>query len=135
MKRRNGSRARSRVGRASQARIRSGGKLALGRESETLAGWRAVVAQVRERAKDRCEIHGYHPGTDPHHVQFRSRGGADHPDNVIWLCRHAHDMVSAAYARGRLEIRALGGGRFEWTIVKKTRKHSTEWTLLEAGTT
>lgn len=115
-------RRRRRLGQAARERVRAGGKLAVGRDSETLEGWRQVVAAVRARANDRCEVHGYHPGVDPHHVKYRSQGGKDHPDNVIWLCRWAHDMVTAAYSRGRLEVTALGEGRFSWQIVRKRDK-------------
>lgn len=94
----------------------------MGRESETRDGWARVVAAVRERARDRCEVHGYHPGVDPHHVKYRSAGGRDHPDNVIWLCRHAHEMITQAYSKGRLVVTALGEGRFSWQIVTKASK-------------
>ena len=103
--------------------MRAGGKLAVGRASETLAGWRAIVEHVRQRARHRCEVGTYdHLGSDPHHVVPRSLGGADHADNVIWLCRFHHEMVDAPFVKGRMVITALGGGKFSWEIVRKESK-------------
>lgn len=120
-------RSRRRVGRAAQERIRAGGKLAVGRASETLDGWRKVVEAVRARAGGRCEIGQDHAGTDPHHVVSRSRGGSDHADNVIFICRFHHRQVDEAYGRGRLVITALGGGKFSSVVVRKASKWASSW--------
>jgi HNH endonuclease len=41
-----------------------------------------------------CEVCEERAGTDAHHVTFRSRGGDDTPDNLVWLlCRFCHDDV------------------------------------------
>lgn len=32
-----------------------------------------------------CEVCELRPGTDAHHVTFRSQGGDDTPDNLVWL--------------------------------------------------
>jgi len=32
-----------------------------------------------------CEICEMRMGVDPHHVQYRSRGGDDTPENLLWL--------------------------------------------------
>ncbi len=32
-------------------------------------------------------------GNDVHHIQFRSQGGADEPENLIILCRLCHDKA------------------------------------------
>jgi HNH endonuclease len=51
-----------------------------------------------------CELCERRPGTDPHHVQFRSQGGDDTPENLLWLCRLCHDGIHD----GRLD-RYFGG--------------------------
>jgi len=38
-----------------------------------------------------CEVCELRPGTDAHHVTFRSQGGDDHANNLIWLCRICHN--------------------------------------------
>lgn len=38
-----------------------------------------------------CEACELRPGTDAHHVTFRSQGGDDTADNLIWLCRLCHN--------------------------------------------
>lgn len=37
---------------------------------------------------ERCELR---PGSEAHHRHFRSQGGADREDNLVWLCRVCHD--------------------------------------------
>jgi len=32
-----------------------------------------------------CEGCGLVPGVDPHHVKYRSQGGDDVPENLLWL--------------------------------------------------
>jgi len=36
---------------------------------------------------DLCE---QRPGMDAHHRVYRSQGGSDAPDNLMWLCRPCH---------------------------------------------
>ena len=57
------------------------------RDPDALARFR--LANLGEPC-DRCELR---PGVDPHHVQFRSRGGDDVPENLMWLCRACHDRL------------------------------------------
>jgi hypothetical protein len=55
-----------------------------------------------QRAKvrgDRCLVCGGRP-VDPAHLVARSRGGCDHPDCVVPLCRACH----RAYDRGELDL-------------------------------
>jgi 5-methylcytosine-specific restriction endonuclease McrA len=106
----------SRLGSRARARITAGGPLAKGRPAETAAGWERVKAAVHARAKGLCEYHGKHAGQDCHHVVKRSQGGADHEDNIVLLCRRAHDLTDAPYAKGRLVIEALGHGQFRYAI-------------------
>lgn len=124
------------VGRAAQRRRAAGGKLAVGRPSETAAGYRLVRDHVVARSRGRCEIRSYdHPGCDPHHVVPRSLGGADAPENIIWLCRWHHNMVDRPFVKGRLVIEALGGGKFSWAIVRKANKWAMSEEILDRGTT
>ena len=120
---------RARLGNAARRRIRAGGPLAKGRPAATLAQWRKIVTEVKARAQERCEVKlhvwfCYTKGGDPHHVVKRSAGGADHPDNVVWLCRAHHNQTDAAYAKGRLIIGALGSGRFMFRVDYASDKHA-----------
>lgn len=45
-----------------------------------------------------CHICERRPGTDPHHVTFRSQSGDDHESNLLWLCRLCHDDIHAGRA-------------------------------------
>ena len=38
-----------------------------------------------EHAGEPCEVCEVRTGVDPHHVQYRSRGGDDTPENLLWL--------------------------------------------------
>lgn len=37
-----------------------------------------------------CEICAVRQGVHVHHVTFRSQGGGDEPENVLWLCHVCH---------------------------------------------
>ena len=55
-----------------------------------------AIARFRlEHLGEPCDICERRPGTDPHHVQYRSQGGADVPENLLWLCRTCHDDLHA----------------------------------------
>lgn len=123
----------SRPGQRARKRVAAGGKLAAGRQSETLAGWRVVKAYVWTRARGRCEVCG-RAGTDPHHVVKRSAGGEDTASNVVLLCQSCHRRTDAAYSRGRLVITTLGEGRFLWGIFRAKDKWSVR-TVEAQGTT
>lgn len=63
--------------------------------------WRAVSALVKHRDGGKCRVCHVYTGTtgDPrligaaHHIVFRSAGGADTPDNLIWTCAECHDLI------------------------------------------
>lgn len=65
---------------------------------------------IRERSAGLCEasIGGVcnRVGVDPHHVQRRSQGGGDGPENLLWVCRpchnHIHSNVRWAQSNGFL---------------------------------
>jgi 5-methylcytosine-specific restriction endonuclease McrA len=40
------------------------------------------------------------PGTDAHHIRYRSQGGHDEEQNLALLCRHCHRDVH----EGRLKL-------------------------------
>ena len=114
MRRRAILRSRVRPGRRARRRVRAGGKLAAGRPSETLAGYRAFRKRVRARAEGKCEVPWcrWRRGRfEMDHVVPRSAGGADADDNCVWLCAHHHRRKH----EGRLFIVALGRGRFQFT--------------------
>ena len=111
-----------RVGQAARERVQAGGKLALGRDSETRDGYRALVSRLLERARRRCEWSGVRGLLDPAHIRARSAGGADEEDNLVMLARAAHDLMSAPYARGRLLVAPLGQGRFCFRLVRGAHK-------------
>lgn len=97
--------------------------MAVGRPSESAAGWAALKIVVMARADGRCEVRSHdHPAQDVHHVVPRSLGGPDVLENLIAICRHHHDQVDRAFAAGRLVIAPLGEGRFAWAIVRKASK-------------
>lgn len=124
--------SRVRVGARARRRILAGGKLAVGRASESLAGWRAVVAEVRARAGGRCEVHRNHPGTEPHHVVPRSAGGEDTLENVVLLCHRAHRAVSAPFRSGRLVMTRERDG-VRWEIIVKPNKWADDASGYSAG--
>lgn len=40
-----------------------------------------------------CELCELRPGVDPHHLTYRSQGGDDTPENLVWVCRECHDGI------------------------------------------
>ena len=59
-----------------------------------------IAKAVFNRDGWRCRHCNRGDTLDPHHVVYKSQGGADTLDNLITLCRRCHDSVHA----GRLEI-------------------------------
>lgn len=120
-------RSRRRVGEAARARVKAGGKRAVGRDSLSLDAWRALVAEIVRDCHGLCEYHGNHQGCDPHHVRKASAGGADDKDNIVWLCRLSHEMTDAAYgsATGRLLVLALEHETFDFLHVVGHKHHYT----------
>jgi hypothetical protein len=128
----------TRVGAAAAKRRRAGGKLAVGRPSETRAGLHREREYVKRRARGWCELtHGgghvgplgwvgaFVRGTDFAHVVARSQGGEDSRFNALWLCRRCHDAMPAPYAKGRLLVtRWLVHGirGFMWEFVRADSK-------------
>lgn len=92
-----------RLGRAARARVRAGGKLAVGRASLSLKAWGELKRRVFERQGYRCLVCPDR-ARDPHHVVKKSAGGADHESNVVGLCRRHHEQTDWPYAKGRLVI-------------------------------
>ena len=38
-----------------------------------------------ERLGEPCSVCELRTGVDPHHIQYRSQGGDDTPENLLWL--------------------------------------------------
>lgn len=56
-----------------------------------LSGWgENVKAYVRDRDGYKCRICGSKDKLEVHHIQFRSQGGSDTPDNLVCLCHDCH---------------------------------------------
>lgn len=81
------------------------------------AEYQALVARIFARQRQRCAFCGRARQLDPHHVLKRSRGGPDHEDNIVGLCRVCHDRTDWPFAKGRLLIVALGGGFFAHSLI------------------
>jgi len=119
-------RSRVRVGLASRRRIQAGGPLALGRTSASLEAWREIRTQVLARARWVCQACGVRTRLEVHHVIKRAQGGSDFDlDRLVALCHPCHAQTDAPYARGRLVITPLGGGRFSATMVRGHDKWAT----------
>jgi 5-methylcytosine-specific restriction endonuclease McrA len=123
MRRARRPRTRVRIGQASRRRVRAGGRLALGRPSAALEGWREIRAQVLARAQWRCQACRVHTRLEVHHVVKRAQGGSDFDlDRLVALCSPCHAQTDAPYGRGRLVITPLGQGQFTFTVVRGTDK-------------
>lgn len=60
----------------------------------TAAAWRKLVKAVMERDKFRCRIcRKSNLKLDPHHIVFKSAGGADRLANLVAACRICHDQI------------------------------------------
>jgi 5-methylcytosine-specific restriction endonuclease McrA len=40
-----------------------------------------------------CQVCELRPGVDAHHVTYRSRGGHDIPENLLFVCRPCHEDI------------------------------------------
>lgn len=64
------------------------------RDREKARNWRDVSKSVRLRDQGKCRVCGK-PGTDPHHIVYRSHGGRDVESNLVWSCRPCHKAIHA----------------------------------------
>ncbi len=73
------------------------------------ANWRTVSAAVRKRDKGKCRACGK-PGTQIHHVVYRSHGGKDEASNLILTCSRCHSAIHAKVTLVTFNLRhpALG---------------------------
>lgn len=127
MRRTRMARGKVRVGAAAKRRIRAGGPLSKGRQSLGLVAWRALVDELRSRARERCEVPTCRKSVglrgDPHHVVKRSAGGADDLHNLVYICRDHHRATDlSADNRDCLSVTKLWadavkqiGFRFWWS--------------------
>lgn len=103
------------IPRRALARRAGGGPRALGRAARSVAGYAELGRELLERAGYRCECcRRDDRGLEREHATPAGRGGADDPDTVWICCRPCHRWKEAPYARGRLVVVPLGGGRFRW---------------------
>ncbi len=116
-------RARVRVGDAARRRIQRGGPRAAGRPAASLEEWAAIRRVVFRRARWRCQACGRWGALEVHHVVKRAQGGSDFDlDRLVALCPPCHAQTDAPYARGRLVITPLGGGRFIFEVTRGSDK-------------
>ena len=64
-----------------------------------------VKRYVLGRDDWKCRNCGRRDWLDPHHVTFRSRGGSNHPNNLVTLCRVCHEDIHDG--RMFIEVTAL----------------------------
>jgi 5-methylcytosine-specific restriction endonuclease McrA len=116
---------RVRVGAAARRRIQRGGPRATGRPAATLEEWAVIRRVVFRRARWRCQACGRGGALEVHHVVKRAQGGSDFDlDRLVALCPPCHAQTDAPYARGRLVITPLGGGRFSSTVIRGPDKRT-----------
>lgn len=133
-----------RVGRAAVKRRRQGGKIAIGRDSATLAGYKALREALIARSGGVCEVHGRTDsgpclGSEVCHVIKRSSGGADSLTNTFFGCRRANNAMDASYKTGRLTMIHVvinGVSLLDWEMVKAADKWAYQlgkYDVLSAG--
>jgi 5-methylcytosine-specific restriction endonuclease McrA len=64
------------------------------KEIHSKAEWRRVSAVVRKRDGGKCRACGK-PGTEVHHIVYRSHGGKDVASNLILTCMRCHRAIHA----------------------------------------
>lgn len=103
------------IARRAAARRAAGGVRAVGRASLPVAEYASLGRRLLERAGYRCECcRRSDRGLEREHALPRARGGADSYDNCWITCTPCHRWKEAPFARGRLVVVPLGGGRFRW---------------------
>jgi len=97
------------------------------RESLPSEEYATLRATIHRRANYRCECCGAGLGPfDVDHVIPRSRGGPDHEDNLVTLCRGCHQRKDWPYYKGRLVITPLGDEHFNFEVHYGEDKSSVE---------
>lgn len=56
--------------------------------------WTQAKRFVRARDGGRCRVCGK-PGSQAHHIVYRSHGGKDEPRNLVWTCLDCHRLIHA----------------------------------------
>jgi 5-methylcytosine-specific restriction endonuclease McrA len=74
--------------------------------------WREASVLVKARDKGKCRLCGK-SGTDCHHIEFRSRGGKDVPENLILVCRTCHSDIHGHVVKLAGTATALRVGRWD----------------------
>jgi hypothetical protein len=55
--------------------------------------FRAVRAQVMERAQNQCEVCRLVPATEVHHLRYPPWGTFDVPENLVAVCHQCHCVI------------------------------------------
>jgi hypothetical protein len=80
---------------------------------------------VFRRARWKCQACGRWGALEVHHVVKRAQGGSDFDlDRLVALCPPCHAQTDAPYARDRLVIIPLGGGRFTCEVTSGADKRA-----------
>jgi hypothetical protein len=75
---------------------------------------RTVSREVRERDGHRCQVPGCsRRATHAHHVEFRSHGGGDDPDNLVGVCGFHHLRCIHA---GHLRVEGRAPDALAWFL-------------------
>lgn len=61
---------------------------------EKARNWRKVSAFVRKRDKGKCRA-CRKPGSEVHHIVYRSHGGKDEAGNLAIVCIQCHKLIHA----------------------------------------
>lgn len=75
-------------------------------EKRRIALWELVVAQVRKRARGRCEMCGKQEKETPmrvHHIRNMQKGGAKYgPHNLAFICEECKTRLRKREAEGKV---------------------------------
>jgi 5-methylcytosine-specific restriction endonuclease McrA len=63
-------------------------------QRDAARNWRQVTAEVKKRDGGKCRVCGK-PGSQAHHIVYRSHGGPDTAANLVWTCLDCHRRIHA----------------------------------------
>ena len=79
-----------------------------------LAGRSTLQKQILARDRGLCQVPGCsRAAVHAHHIEFRSAGGSDDPENLVSLCA-AHHLRGVHM--GRLRVRGKAPDRLQWEL-------------------
>jgi hypothetical protein len=122
------------LGQTARQRVRAGGPRARTRAAASLAEWDRIRETGLTRDRCTCQACGVRTHLEVHHVRKRSLGGSDFDlAGLVTLCHACHAQTDAPYARGRLVVTPLGGGRFDCRVVRCRSKWERGDSPTDAG--